>query len=432
MDGNPTMPTAAARRHPFPFALAAIAIVALGTRILFAATAGYDAEGTLSDSLNYHLLGEGLAEGRGYIRAFDWAISHVRVPTAEFPPVFPMVLAGMHLLGVDTVRGQEIGLAALGTSTVVLVGMLGREVAGPRTGLVAAALAAAYPMLALPDATLQAEGLYAALVTLVLLLSVRWRRATDIGPWLVVGAVVGLATLTRSEAPLLIPLVVLPAVRSWRPVAVAAVAAVAVIAPWMVRNAVQLDHLIPLSNNRGTLLAGANCDASWQGDRRGLWSFSCTLDVPSVGRDEVARTRRYVDAGTAYASDHLGDLPAVAGVRVLRTFGLWAPGQQLREEAREGRSFDALRAGYAMYLGLAGLAAFGIAAAAQRRLPIGPLLGSFALVVVASVASYGNQRFRIAAEPALVVLAALGATTLAHRVRRSPGPVGEPSPVAGA
>ncbi|MGE3835419.1 MAG: glycosyltransferase family 39 protein, partial [Acidimicrobiia bacterium] len=252
------MPPAHPSRHAFALRLAALTALALVGRVVFALVAGYEAEGTLSDSLNYHLLGENLAEGRGYIRAFDWAISGVRVPTAEFPPVLPLVIAGLHLLGIDTVQGQEVALAAVGAATVALVGLLAREIAGDRVGLVAAALAAAYPMLVLPDATLQAEGVYGLLVAAVLLLTVRWRASRSPRDWLAVGGLVGLATLTRSEAFLLVPLVVAPLTLrrgmrdALRPVALAGLGLLAVVAPWTVRNAVELDHLIPLSNNRGT------------------------------------------------------------------------------------------------------------------------------------------------------------------------------------
>jgi hypothetical protein len=46
-----------------------------------------------------------------------------------------------------------------------------------------------------------------------------------------------------------------------------------------------------------------------------------------------------------------------------------------------------------------------------------PLLSTFVLVSLTAVLTYGNQRFRIAAEPALVVLAATGMVALAERVR---------------
>jgi hypothetical protein len=388
--------------------LALVAAIALVLRVVVAFVAGFHAEGTLSDSLNYHLLGAGLADGAGYVRAFDRVISNVRVPTAEFPPLLPMVLAAFDRLGIDRVRGQEAALAALGTSTMVLVGLIGREIAGARTGLVAAALAAVYPMLVLPDATLQSEGLYGALVAATLLAALVARRSErHIVPWLVVGAGIGLAALTRSEAVLLLPFVVLPITRAWRPLALTALAAIAVLAPWFVRNALTLDKPVLLSNNSGTLLAGANCAESYHGDGAGLWSFGCTLKVPIRTRNETRRTELLTDAGVDYARSHVSDLPGVAATRVLRTFGVWRPRQQLHEEAREGRDHTLLVAGYVLYLALAVASVAGVVIGRRRHLRIGPLVGAIGLVVVTSAATYGNERFRIAAEPSLLVLAAV-------------------------
>ena len=58
---------------------------------------------------------------------------------------------------------QRIFLAFVGAATVMLVGLLGRRVASAPVGLIAAALAALYPMLFLTEATLMAESLYVAL-----------------------------------------------------------------------------------------------------------------------------------------------------------------------------------------------------------------------------------------------------------------------------
>ena len=51
--------------------------------------------------------------------------------------------------------------------------MLGRRVAGPTAGPVAAALASVYPMLFLSEATLMSEALFVLLVTATLLLAYR-------------------------------------------------------------------------------------------------------------------------------------------------------------------------------------------------------------------------------------------------------------------
>jgi hypothetical protein len=74
----------------------------------------------------------------------------------------------------------------------------------------------------------------------------------------------------------------------------------------------------------------------------------------------------------------------------------------------------------------------------RRRRVVWPLLATYVLVVVTTAVTYGNQRFRMAAEPATVVLAAValvwvGAAVRARRRARalSSGQRPLPSPRAG-
>ena len=159
-------------RYRFEIALGAIALVALATRIVFIVVVDPTVP-KLGDASAYHLLAEQLARGDGYIRPFDNLLLHLQRPTAEYPPLFPLLLAVPARLGMHSVEQQRIVLAFVGAGTVVLVGVLGRRVASGAPGLVAAALAAVYPMLFLSEATLMSESLYVMLVTLVLICAYR-------------------------------------------------------------------------------------------------------------------------------------------------------------------------------------------------------------------------------------------------------------------
>src|SRR3712207_9300748 len=97
--------------------------------------------------------------------------------------------------------------AATGGATVALVGVLGRQLAGARAGLLAAGLAAVYPTLIAADGALMSESLFGLLVALSLLAAHRLLDAPGVGRALVLGALAGLAALTRGEALLLLPLV---------------------------------------------------------------------------------------------------------------------------------------------------------------------------------------------------------------------------------
>src|SRR5207302_11128702 len=92
------------------------------------------------------------------------------------------------------------------SATVLLVGLLGREIAGNRVGILAAAIAAVYPNLWVNDGLIMSETLTALTVVSAMLLAYRLTRrprpATAVG----LGVVCGLATLPRAELVLLAPL----------------------------------------------------------------------------------------------------------------------------------------------------------------------------------------------------------------------------------
>jgi 4-amino-4-deoxy-L-arabinose transferase-like glycosyltransferase len=427
----------------FAYALGAIAVVALGIRIAFIVVVAPNVP-RLGDANAYHLLAEHLAHGGGYIRPFDNLLLHLQRPTAEYPPLFPALLSLPARLGAHSVEQQRIFLAFLGAGTVALVGLLGRRVASPAVGLTAAVLAAAYPMLFLSEATMMAESLYVALVTVVLLGAYRAYDDPKRARFVALGLAIGLATLTRAEGLVLGIVVTIPLGMLLRDlttrervarVGIAVGIAVAVIAPWTIRNAVRLHAFVPVSNNVATLVDGANCDATYGGSQVGLWRETFTqagngagslpqsqacfqgFDIADPHFDEAEAASTDTRAGAAYARHHLGSLPKVAAVRVLRTWGLYAPRQQVDFESLEGRPRAWQMLGTEMYWVLAALAIAGAAALRRRRRMLWPLAATFVTVTIVAAATYGQQRFRIAAEPAILVLAAVALDGLRRRLR---------------
>lgn len=407
----------------FALSLAAIGVGALAARVAYVLMVGRDLQ-IFGDARTYYLLAENLANGLGYIRPDQYESSGAIVPTAEFPPLFPALLSIAMRLGVESVVGLKLVLSVFGSLTVVAIGVLGRLAAGAAVGLVAAALAAVYPMLFQAEAALMPETIYALLVTLGLIAAYRAIETGHLAWWVVTGTVLGLATLTRAEALFLAPLLALGLLRrdfTWRRCAAAlgvlAAAGAAVVAPWTVRNALRLEHFVPVSNNFGGLVLGANCPPTYAGRDVGLWRFECYERVDGTGLDETERARAYLDEGLEYARSRPGRAAAVAGVRLLRIWGAWDPDGQMKWETFEGRSLRWQTIGHRTYAAFLLLAAVGTAASIRERRRLWPLGAVVVLVSMTAVLSYGNQRFRIAAEPAIVVLAAVGAVTVLRRLR---------------
>src|SRR3954471_7857351 len=389
-----------------------LTIVALGlaVRVLYALLAGPDLV-LAGDARTFHSLANSIASGHGFVRELDG------LTTADHPPLYPLYLSLFSLVGLKSWAAHRVASCLLGAATVGAVGILGRRVGGDRVGLVAAGIAAVYPLLWVNDATVLSESLYGLLIALALIAAYRVIDRPTAGRAAVLGAVVALAALTRSEALGLALLLVLPVAwrARWRGLAAAAVAGALVLTPWLVRNWIAFDRPVLISNNSGSLLSGANCDATYHGRFIGLWRLDCI--PPGVTGNEAEQAATFRTHGIDYARDHASRLPVVAAVRVLRTWDFYRPVDQARYETFESRNRYVEGAGVAIYYVLLALAIAGAVLLRRRRQPLWVLLAPAVLVTVASVVGYGLTRFRLAAEIPIVVLASLTLVELWRRAR---------------
>lgn len=386
----------------------------------------------LGDGLEFHLLANNLADGHGYAQPFLLA-DGIDVPTADKPPLYPLVLAALSVLGGTGWEAHQVTGALIGTGTVVAIGLLARGLGDARAGLVAAALAALHPALVAADGSLRSESLYALAIALSLLAT--WRLLARPGPAraAALGAIVGAAALTRGEALLLVALLLVPA--AWaaggaraRHVAIGCAAAALVLAPWLVRCWIAFDRPVLVSTNVGGLLAGANCADTYSGPLLGQWSFDCL--PPARHRNEALEAARQRDLGLDYAWEHRTRVPVVVAARVGRTWELFRPRQNAQHERFfEGRNVRVAQAGTAVYYALALLAVAGVVLLRRRGALTWFLLAPVALVTVVSASAYGFTRFRVAADVAITVLAAvaLAAWWEQRRARAGARPAGRPA-----
>jgi hypothetical protein len=287
-----------------------------------------------------------------------------------------------------------------------------------------------YPVLIVSDTSLRSESLYAALIALALLSASRLRDRPTRSRAVQLGAVLGLTALTRTEATILLLLLALPVV--WQLpgrerlalAGLVAVTAALVVSPWFVRCWIAFDHPVLLSDNSGSLLAGANCHDSYHGPLLGQWSYRCSVRPP-VG-DEVATAADLRRAGTSYARHHPGRLLAVLAARVGRTWELFRPGQGATLEAtQDGHNKSAEYLGLAAFYALIPLAAFGAFALRKRRESLLILLAPVVLVTLVSMLGYGLTRFRIPADISITILAAVGLIAAIRLVRGHQHPLRE-------
>ncbi|MDX6697505.1 MAG: hypothetical protein QOE65_902 [Solirubrobacteraceae bacterium] len=410
------------RPHGFAAWLAGIAAAALAIRLAYALLLAPDPPG-LSDAGFFHLLGNYLADGRGFVRPYDLLFFHRSLPTAEHPPAWPVLLAAMSELGGRSQDAHRVVGCLCGTGTVAAIGCLGRRVAGARAGLLAAGIAAAYPVLWVVDGTMMSESLYGLAVALSLLAAYRVVDRPTPGRAAVLGVVTGLAALTRGEGLLLVlalavPVALLARTGARRRAALLAVtlaAFAAVLAPWLVRNGSAFDRPVAVSNNTGTLVAGANCAPVYSGPYLGSWNFLCVQGRHSANEAVLAAELRR--AGVDYARGHVGRLPVVLAARGLRTWDLFRPRQGATFMRAEGRARWAQYLGLACYYPLVLLAIGGFVVLRRRGAAPWLLLAPPVLVTLVSLGGYGLARFRLAADISIVVLAAAALDELVARRR---------------
>jgi 4-amino-4-deoxy-L-arabinose transferase-like glycosyltransferase len=400
----------------------------IALRLLYVYVIAPDVRG-IGDWRYFHEQANLIARGKGFIDPTDYALFGRQTAAAGHPPLWPLLLSGVSKLGFTGFHAHRAAGAVLGGGTIVVMGLLGRRLAGARTGLLAAGIYTFDPLVVGADGSLMSECLYGLLVAVVLFAAYRLYDSPSVREAAFLGAAVGLAALVRAEALLYVPLLALPlALRPpdlRRPALVATLVAFGlVVGPWTVRNAIVFDRPVAISNNGSQAMVGANCPATYHGRDTGLWHIEC-ISPQQPTENQAQAAVRWTKEGLGYMRDHPGDMPRVMSIRVLRTWDLYQPWRMVA--FAEGRDPDIERAGVVVYWLLLPLAIAGLLVMRARGRQFWIMLAPFAVVILVSVFFYGTPRFRHAADIAIIALAAVSVDAALRRwlPRRSPaGPAG--------
>jgi 4-amino-4-deoxy-L-arabinose transferase-like glycosyltransferase len=451
---------APASSRRFAWGLAIIAVGALAVRFTWVLVArrNFSLHG---DDFFYHWQANALAEGKGFLNPFVWQAVGTVKPSAAHPPLYSLYLSVFSWLGLDTPLDHRLASCLLGVAAVVVVGLLGRRVAGDRAGLIAAGLAAVYPQLWINDGMLISESMYVVFVGLTLLFAYRaWdsERWTDVA---LLGAVIGLSSLTRPEAVVLVPLLGVPYLFARRAtfgrrlllVVVMGLTCLVVILPWWVRNLTTFNDPTFLATGNGVVLQAANCDGAYYGQFLGYWDIKCVIGdrpprtpeeqklfeqtrVPGLTYLQVNDPRDDSEYDTDarktafdYIENHKARAPLVAAARVGRVWGVFRPEQDVNFDIFfERRGHWPSWTGAWMYYALLPLAFYALVIMRKRRIPIWPPLAIFAMVTITVAIAIGITRYRVGADVALVFLGGVAIDDMLGLLhRRRPAPA-EPPP----
>jgi 4-amino-4-deoxy-L-arabinose transferase-like glycosyltransferase len=409
----------------------ALLAVALLIRLGYvAATPDYT---LVNDARDYDFYARSIATGQGYGLSF-------RLPTAFRPPGYTFFLAGVYDITGDAREAAEVRLppariaqALVGTLAVGLIGVVAAQLWGRRVALFAMALGAVYLPLILIGGAIMSEPLFVVLMLGALAAAIQARRSSRRWPWvLLAGFVGGLAILTRANGfVLLLPLALgVWDVRprwSWGSLAAPAVlvvVALATVAPWTVRNAVELHAFVPVSTQLGSALAGTYNDdarldrrnpASWRALRRVDQLRPIYGQVGTIPEATLERKLRH------WAFDYIREHPTYVGEvawwttrRMLELGGLdWARHTYSTVSVGPRRA----NAGVVCFWIFALLAVAGACTRQARTTPLFVWLVPALMYLSVVFLVVETPRYRSPIDPFVIMLAALALSALAERVR---------------
>lgn len=265
-----------------------------------------------ADGTFYHTIAGRIAEGLGYTWLWpDGAVTHA----GHYPIGYPALVAAAYRIAGPAPAAAMLLNALVGSFAAGAAFGLAKRAGGDRAGVAAGVLVALHPGLLAYTPALMTEGVTAALVACA-----AWaageasaRRMSEQSPirapwrWLLVtGALAGLATLVRPQSIVLAPVfgalaavtgakeqlgvrVTLARASIWG-AAVLAIA-LAVCAPWTVRNCVAMKRCALVSHNGGwNLLIGTNENGG------GMWA---EVIVPPECREVFDEAEKDVCFGAA-------------------------------------------------------------------------------------------------------------------------------------
>ena len=446
----------APRSSRFAIGLALICLLGLGIRVGFIVSEHDSKLG--GDAIYYHKAANLLADGKGFIDPFRYLygseetitlasgetktitipVGHVE-PTAGHPPAYVIYLAAFSKLGMRSATSHKVASALLGIAAVVLAGLLGRELRSDRLGLIAAFIAAVYANIWVNDIVLMSETAAIVMAFAATLFGLRFWRSPTLrnGVWFALAG--ALAALSRAELLLYMPLIGavallrarIPWGRRIGTYGVMGVVCLAALAPWVIRNNLVMEESLTLSDGAGTVLVQANCDLTYFGDEHGDhiggWYLYCGSRTQPYGPngellDESERDKVVREQALAYIRSHTTRLiTVVVPARIGRMWGVYQPIDQMRTEIVERRPAVPAWIGFWQYVFLMPFVVAGVVIQWRRREPVLVLLLWAALVTFTAATTFGNIRYRTAAEISIVVFAAISFDAIWSAIGRRRG-----------
>jgi 4-amino-4-deoxy-L-arabinose transferase-like glycosyltransferase len=366
------------------------------------------------------------------------------ISTVDRAPLWPFTIAGISIVFGPSDYYARLFLSLIGSGTCVLVYLFARDLFSRRIGILAGAFAAIYPELYIYDGWLYTESLYIFLLFAVCYGLYRLQRTPERTwrIWITCGILLGLLSLTRPNGVTAIGLFIIWAIimawqklLTWRVTARGVLAttliALALIAPWTVRNYLVTHTFIPVAIGDGTVLLGAyNEEAltqnTYPGGPKGTWvnplesrpdvARSYTLN-PCSAPCEVAREGAFKDAALQWIRDNIYAMPYLLKLHFVNmwqpnTFEIDLPTARFPQQPSTQFVLSMMKT-FPIYVFV--VAAFGFLVSLRRWRELLFIYFMILMTIAECIFYYGIPRFRAPIEPMLILLAAGSIWWLTHK-----------------
>ena len=437
-----TRPAARARAR----ILAAIVIASVALRLGSAFFQGDAVEilPAVHDQLSYDQLACRVIDGRGFSFPVNWwPATQAGQPSAHWSFLYTLYLALVYeVFGHHPVAARIIQALAAGLLQPWLTWRIGGRLFGPRTGVIAAALASAYSYFIFYAGALMTETFFILSVLAVLELAIGIRQDAGGRPRLrsiLLGLALGCAVLLRQVFLVFVP--VLLGWLLWRRyggaaggtrqrlinVLIAASILLGMILPWTVRNYAAFGRFVLLNTNAGYAMFWSNHPIHGA-------SFIPIFSRPEAYRDlippawlalnEADLDRKLLQQGLQYVWEEPGRYLLLSLSRVREYFKFWPSAQSgLASNLSRVFSIGLLLPFMLIGVGRSALLLRDRGAPSRgcgnRRMPLVLMYLFMGLYSLIHVLSWTLPRYRLPVDAVLVVFAAAGIVWLLDLL---PGP----------
>lgn len=353
-------------------------------------------------------------------------------PSAFYEPLYVMFSAFSYWATGDRFFYWRLALALMSAFTCILVFHISRRIFNENTGYIAAVVCALYPYFIFYTAFLMSETFIIFFLALSVLYYFRLMDKPSLSGGMVFGAVLGLAFLTRSIiiglAPVLLLLLIIESPRKLiKPVISALLTFIVVVSPWVMRNYLVFDEFILLSTRGGYNIWLRNNPYVYEDELAALGEkvpqsilegikYRQYLDFPEFREEqnEAARNRVLTEEGLKFIKANPGLFSYLCWIRFKSIFGF----SGTLSQGLAYKIVGLLSFGWVLPLGVISVVHF-----RRRWRDYLPFILIFLYFVGVYTLTHDGIRYRLPADPYLIILAAAIVERLLGRISSTGRPV---------